>query len=165
MKRILLISISLMLTFCITSCTNNTDSFEELDNSYEQQADSKLSLALKEIISNTEKGEKSNFIIYNNENDSYEVFTEYEYYFSKTLASIAFGDGDDFEENVGKQKAPKGKDWTSGGSGKGYSGLISVGRKISKKIPKEQDFELYVEYQEDGSFKVWYRLVDNKEKK
>jgi hypothetical protein len=98
-----------MLTFCITSCTNNTDSFEELDNSYEQQADSKLSLALKEIISNTEKGEKSNFIIYNNENDSYEVFTEYEYYFSKTLASIAFGDGDDFEENVGKQKAPKGK--------------------------------------------------------
>lgn len=89
MKRILLISISLMLTFCITSCTNNTDSFEELDNSYEQQADSKLSLALKEIISNTEKGEKSNLIIYNNENDSYEVFTEYEYYFSKTLASIA----------------------------------------------------------------------------
>ena len=64
MKRILLISISLMLTFCITSCTNNTDSFEELDNNYEQQADSKLSLALKEIISNTEKGEKSNFIIY-----------------------------------------------------------------------------------------------------
>jgi len=43
--------------------------------------------------------------------------------------------------------------------------LISVGRKISKKIPKEQDFELYVEYQEDRSFKVWYRLVDNKDKK
>ena len=57
------------------------------------------------------------------------------------------------------KSAPSGKDWINGGTGRTKLEAISIAKKIAQKIPKGKDFEVYVDYHDDGSFTVYYRLV------
>ncbi|MDD6953436.1 MAG: hypothetical protein PUI88_05040, partial [Prevotella sp.] len=57
------------------------------------------------------------------------------------------------------KSAPSGKDWINGGTGRTKLEAISIATKIAQKIPKGKDFEVYVDYHDDGSFTVYYRLV------
>ena len=57
------------------------------------------------------------------------------------------------------KSAPSGKNWINGGTGRTKLEAISIATKIAQKIPKGKDFEVYVDYHDDGSFTVYYRLV------
>lgn len=56
-------------------------------------------------------------------------------------------------------RAPQGNGWVIGGSGKGKTAAMKVAMSLANKLEKERDFEIHVEYGENGSFTVWYRYV------
>ena len=59
---------------------------------------------------------------------------------------------------------PSGDGWKFGGKGKGKLDAIHIGYELSKILGENQDFEIYVEYNGDGSYTVWYREVQKSSK-
>lgn len=91
--------------------------------------------------------EENSYLVYNASSDTILVMTESDYDVAVAFSYLVV------------KSAPSGKDWINGGTGRTKLDAISIAKKIAQKIPKGKDFEVYVDYHEDGSFTVYYRLV------
>ena len=91
--------------------------------------------------------EENSYLVYNASSDTILVMTESDYDVAVAFSYLVV------------KSAPSGKDWINGGTGRTKLDAISIAKKIAQKIPKGKDFEVYVDYHDDGSFTVYYRLV------
>lgn len=91
--------------------------------------------------------EENSYLVYNASSDTILVMTESDYDVAVAFSYLVV------------KSAPSGKDWINGGTGRTKLDAISIAKKIAQKILKGKDFEVYVDYHEDGSFTVYYRLV------
>lgn len=91
--------------------------------------------------------EENSYLVYNASSDTILVMTESDYDVAVAFSYLVV------------KSAPSGKDWINGGTGRTKLDAISIAKKIAQKIPKGKDFEVYVDYHDDGSFTVDYRLV------
>ena len=143
----------LSLTFVLASCGNDdVESLQPTAPMKESPLDSKLAKALVEALDSLTKEENS-YLVYNASSDTSAaadtilVMTESDYDVAVAFSYLVV------------KSAPSGKDWINGGTGRTKLDAISIAKRIAQKIPKRKDFEDYVDYHEDGSFTVYYRLV------
>ena len=137
----------LSLTFVLASCGNDdVESLQPTAPVKESPLASKLANALVEALDSLTKEENS-YLVYNASSDTILVMTESDYDVAVAFSYLVV------------KSAPSGKDWINGGTGRTKLDAISIATKIAQKIPKGKDFEVYVDYHEDGSFTVDYRLV------
>lgn len=137
----------LSLTFVLASCGNDdVESLQPTAPVKESPLASKLANALVEALDSLTKEENS-YLVYNASSDTILVMTESDYDVAVAFSYLVV------------KSAPSGKDWINGGTGRTKLDAISIATKIAQKIPKGKDFEVYVDYHEDGSFTVYYRLV------
>lgn len=93
------------------------------------------------------------YILYEASKGIYTAMSEDDYALFNAFANVVVHDYDPIT------RAPEGKGWVLGGTGKGKSGAMKVAMKLAKRLEQESDFELHVEYSDDGSFTVWYHYV------
>lgn len=149
-----------MATPCFVSC-------EEADSSVvSQQTDKKpenekLAEALSALVeSNDSKYADGGYIVY--VANTKEVLTlSYEEY---ALGVVIGGDTTSGETETksdghAPHKAPKGNGWVYAGKCSGTTSTMTLAYKISRKIGTNQNFELHVERNSDGSSSVWYRII------
>ena len=137
----------LSLTFVLASCGNDdVESLQPTAPVKESPLASKLANALVEALDSLTKEENS-YLVYNASSDTILVMTESDYDVAVAFSYLVV------------KSAPSGKDWINGGTGRTKLDAISIATKIAQKIPKGKDFEVYVDYHDDGSFTVDYRLV------
>lgn len=137
----------LSLTFVLASCGNDdVESLQPTAPVKESPLASKLANALVEALDSLTKEENS-YLVYNASSDTILVMTESDYDVAVAFSYLVV------------KSAPSGKDWINGGTGRTKLDAISIATKIAQKIPKGKDFEVYVDYHEDGSFTAYYRLV------
>lgn len=137
----------LSLTFVLASCGNDdVESLQPTAPVKESPLASKLANALVEALDSLTKEENS-YLVYNASSDTILVMTESDYDVAVAFSYLVV------------KSAPSGKDWINGGTGRTKLDAISIATKIAQKIPKGKDFEVYVDYHDDGSFTVYYRLV------
>lgn len=137
----------LSLTFVLASCGNDdVESLQPTASVKESPLASKLANALVEALDSLTKEENS-YLVYNASSDTILVMTESDYDVAVAFSYLVV------------KSAPSGKDWINGGTGRTKLDAISIARKIAQKVPKGKDFEVYVDYHDDGSFTVDYRLV------
>ena len=93
------------------------------------------------------------YILYDASTGEYTTISAEDYALLNTFADVIV------REDNPMSRAPQGNGWVKGGSGKGKGGAMKVAMKLANKLEKQRDFEIHVEYADDGSFTVWYRYV------
>ena len=159
MKKTLLVPTVLAIAALFVCCsTDNDDNVNTTEETAKSKAmPERISQALNEIIAN-EKGEYDNggFVVYDPDADELVVCNEMLY---GAISGFMEGRaGKDVAKN-GANKAPEGSGWIYAGTCEGLAGTIMLGKNLSTKIPEGEKFEIHVEPQGDGSYKVWYRVV------
>lgn len=137
----------------IVSCQN--DDVTPIQNHEMKQIEmTSLTDILVNIVDAHDKASKDyTYILYESSNGIYTALSEDDYALFSAFAYVVVHDYDPIT------RAPEGKGWVLGGTGKGKSGAMKVAMKLAKRLEQERDFEIHVEYGEDGSFTVWYRYV------
>ena len=122
----------------------------------------KLTDAFMEIVSN-ENGDydEGGYILYNAETDEMVACTEFAYCVGYALAGEEVPVVDMSSASKPICKAPSGKGWVFAGTSKTnpFAATTFV-TSLSKKIPKNSNFEIHAEYdQQNKVYRVWYRIV------
>ena len=159
MKNTLLVSTVLAIAALFVCCsTDNDDNVKTTEEAAKSKAmPERISNALSEIIEN-KNGEYADggFIVYDPSIDELVVCNEMLY---GAVSGFMEGRAGKDVSNNGANKAPEGSGWISAGTCEGLAGTIMLGKNISTKIPEGEKFEIHVEPQSDGTYKVWYRVV------
>lgn len=138
-SRIPLLTLFSLATISLTSCSNPT----EPNTIISQESGSPLAKSLRQIL-NTNAGKQGEaYIIYNSAANEYMTLTPLEYEAAQLLV----------------RRAPNGPGWKYVGSGKGELAAMAMIRKIASTVEANRDFEVHVEYDKDGTFRVWYRYI------
>lgn len=143
--------ISLLLG--LTSCQNDLE--PEVPNQVETQVESTpLGEVLANVVSSHNNGtDGDSYIIYDASSNEFTVMTAEEYAMVNAFAAVIV------HEDGPTTRAPQGDGWIKGGSGKGKTQAMKVAFQIANKLEQNRDFEVHVEYGDNGSFTVWYRYV------
>lgn len=57
------------------------------------------------------------------------------------------------------QKASEGSGWKNAGTFSSKLDALKLANKLAEEIPKGVNFEIHVEYNKDGTYTVWYRIL------
>lgn len=140
------------LLLALASCSNENSMFsDELQESVESSSDfSQLSSMLSQIVTD-ETTQGDTYILYYD--GEFYVLSAEEYMLNSSMAEFLSGE-------KGPQKAPQGNGWHNGGTYKNrFDGAMKAVSKIQNEIGSNQDFELHVERNGDGTFTIWWRIV------
>lgn len=157
-------SILLSLTgLCAVGCNNTgEDSVSQLAVVPDSQA-TRLSSALLEIMANEQGNFKQGgYIVYDAQSDSIAVCDPHSFAIYSALKQGMEKGG----ATITIQSAdPVGSGWVPVGTCNGnWTSALGLVNKIRKRIPADQAFEIHVEPQSNGTYKVWYRIVSQKRK-
>lgn len=151
----------LMTAFCAISCNNSDDSISEEPHKSSIIAE-RLSQGIVEIMENKDSQyDNGGYVVYDAESDS--LFTCSDFIYGLVTAiydSLDKGTVSSAGSASSVCKAPAGNEWKFGGTCKGRIGALKLATKIAKEIPANAKFEVHVEPQNDGTYKVWYRIVN-----
>ncbi len=136
-----------------TSCQNNLE--PQIPNQEEPTIEhTRLGDILSNVIaSHNNETDGDSYVIYDASTDEFTVMSAEDYALFNALADVIV------REETPVSRAPQGNGWIVGGRGKDKSGAIKVAMKLATLLEKNRDFEIHVEYANDGSFTVWYRYV------
>lgn len=154
MRTILMFIVAL----CITSlgwmgCSNDSEVYPESVGFINDVRAQRLASSMLEIMDNkTGEYKQGGFIVSVPESDSLIVCEGRAY----MLGSLLSGMMNPSPKNA--SFAPKGDGWIYAGTCNRVSALVFA-RKLSKQIPSGVQYEIHVEPQGDGTYKVWYRIV------
>ena len=152
MKILKMLSLCGCLLLALASCSNENSMFPDVQQeSVDSSSDfSQLSYILSQIVTDETAQGDAYVLCYDGE---FNVLSEDEYMLSSSIADFLCSE-------KGPQKAPKGKGWKNGGTYKNrIDGAMKAVKKIQSKIGSDQDFELHVERNGDGTFTIWWRIV------
>jgi len=93
------------------------------------------------------------YILYDTSTDEFTIMSAEDYALANAFAEIIV------REDTTNTRAPKGDGWMIGGKGKGKTKAIKIAFDLANKIEKNKNFEIHVEYGDNGNFTVWYRYV------
>ena len=93
------------------------------------------------------------YILYDASTSEYTAISAEDYALLNAFADVIV------REDNPVSRDPQGNGWVKGGSGKGKTGAMKVAMKLANNLDEKRDFEIHVEYADDGSFTVWYRYV------
>lgn len=147
------------------SCTTDSD---ELPN--EESTNPKIEAALCEFFENHSASDTANYFIYYDAAQD-EAITVDEETYALGMMIYELGPGRQTteanevdvttiynSENIHRAtRAPSGSGWVYAGRANGLVSAISIGKNVAKKLPQRANVEIYLEYQSDGSYKVYYR--------
>jgi hypothetical protein len=145
--------VGISLVSGLASCQNDLE--PEVPNPVEAQVES---TPLGEVLSNVvtshnNETDGDSYIIYDASANDFTVMTAEEYALINSFVDVLA------PETSPATRAPQGNGWKVGGSGKGRSGAMKLAMKLAKELEANRDFEIHIEYGDDGSFTVWYRYV------
>lgn len=153
MKILKMLSLCGCLTLALASCSNESNMIPDLpDESVESSSVfSQLSHILGQIVTDQAAQGDSYVLCYDGEIN---VLTEDEYMLICSIAELLSGENS-------PQKAPRGNGWHNGGTYKNnrVDGAVKAANKIKKLIRADQNFELHIERNGDGTFTIWWRIV------
>lgn len=161
------LSVALMAMFCVVGCSENEDYTATQPTAQSQTSENKLADALTNLVeSSEEKYADGGYIVYSAA-DKCIITLSYEEY----ALGIIISGGDAQTQYVtdanGKdlrKKAPQGNGWIFAGKCSGKLGALKLATKISSNIAQDENFEIHVERNSDGSNSVWYRIVPKSDK-
>ncbi len=110
-------------------------------------------IIVKVVESHSNGTDGDSYIIYDASTGEYTAMSEDEYALVNAFANVIV-----HEDNTAS-RAPQGDGWVVGGRGKGRAGAMKLAMKLANNLEQQRDFEIHVEYADDGSFTVWYRYV------
>lgn len=155
MKKLKIVFLCGCLLLMLASCTN--DDVMSQDVQIETVESSLVFSQLKDILIQNVSNETSQgdvYVLFDSSDESFCVLSEEEYLICVSISDFLSNDKE-------PQKAPKGNGWKKSGTYK--KNIFSVSNAIDKlkgEIPKNQNFEIHVEYSKDGkTFTVWWRPV------
>lgn len=155
MKILKIVSICGYILIALASCTNDNEMALAPQAEEEEMSPvfTKLQDILCRMVSEEPNRTEDIFVMYDAEDGSLDIYSKDEYELIYAFAELLSPDKK-------PQKAPNGKGWRDGGRYKNDTkGMIKAVRDISKQIPANRNFELHVEYNKDGTFTAWWRLV------
>ena len=148
-----------LLSLALTSCQNNLDLLKPSQDTEPEKITQLGSSIADGLVAHPSEGF---YIIYTTSSEEFLTLSEEDYSLFAAFANLVVR-GDSNSTGLRSAK-PSGDGWKFGGKGKGELDAISIGYKLSKILGEKQDFEIYVEYNADGSYTVWYREVNKSSK-
>lgn len=148
-----------LLSLALTSCQNDLDLLKPSQDAEPENTTQLGSSIADGLVAHPSEGF---YIIYSSSSDEFITLSEEDYSLFAAFANLVVR-GDSNSTGLRSAK-PSGDGWKFGGKGKGKLDAISIGYKLSKILGENQDFEIYVEYNDDGSYTVWYREVQKSSK-
>lgn len=155
MKKLKIVSLCGWILIAIAGCTNDNETALDPQSAEEEMAPafSQLQDILCRMVADESNRTEDIFVMYDAEDGSLDVYSKDEYELIYAFAELLSPDRK-------LKKAPAGDGWKDGGRFKNNTaGMIKAVKKISKQIPANRNFELHVEYNEDGTFTAWWRPV------
>lgn len=152
MKILKMLSLCGCLTLALASCSNESSMNPNLPDESVKSSSvfSQLSHILGQIV--TDQAAQGDSYVMCSDGEIY-VLTEDEYMLFSSIADLLSGENS-------PQKAPRGNGWHNGGTYKNSGiGAMKAVNKIKKLIRADQDFELHIERNGDGTFTIWWRIV------
>ena len=121
----------------------------------------KLADAIEALVeSKAPKYDEGGFIVYSAKNREFTTLSYEEYALSIVISGETISnDTETPSKSYVPHKAPQGKGWIYAGKCSGKGSTITLAYNISKRIGADQDFEIYVERNSDGSSSVLYRII------
>lgn len=152
-KKLIFLVIAGVALLNLASCNSNDEPMFE--NSEEHQTEmNHLAEILAKVVESHDNGTSGDtYILYDASSDEYTTMSAEDYALVNALANVIV------HEDTPLTRAPEGNGWVKGGSGKGKTAAMRVAMKLANKLEEQRDFEIHVEYADDGSFTVWYRYV------
>ena len=152
MKTLKIMSLCGCLLLALGSCSDENDMIPDVQQeSVESTSEfSQLSEILSRIVTDDTAQGDAYVLCYDGE---FNVLSEEEYMLYGSIADFLSSDKD-------LRKAPKGNGWKNGGTYKNrIDGAMKAVSKLKNEIGSDQDFELHIENNGDGTFTVWWRIV------
>lgn len=137
---------------CFSSC--QADEAPDNQNQGESVVEmTPLADVLTRAVESHKPGDPATYIIYVAATDEFTLFSEEDYSLFSAFAGVIVHD------DSSATRAPQGSGWTLAGTGKGKLAAMQMATELAGKLEKNRDFEIHVEYGDDGSFTIWYRYV------
>lgn len=148
-----------LLSLALTSCQNDLDLVKPSQDSEPENVTQLGSSIAEGLVAHPSEGF---YIIYTTSSDEFITLSEEDYLMFAAFANLVVRE--DSNSNGLRSAKPSGEGWKIGGKGKGKVDAIRIGFEIADLITENQDFEIHVEYNPDGSYTVWYREVNKSSK-
>lgn len=171
MKKLNSLLVIVLLTMPMLVSCSNDDSEQEAQTAVpatvvQNAMPVRIADCLAEIMANKDGDyDDGGYIVYSAGEDDMVVCSDIGYGLGSVFSDWMSGNVSDSTAilHSSMNKAPKGKGWIYGGSCKTKLGALSLGTKIAQRIPSNCDFEIHAEKQANGSYLVWYRVIENAE--
>jgi len=152
--KTIIVAACISLTFGLASCSDAEKSqiLASNQNNEEIIVTSKLGKVLQSVVE-ASNHEEDSYILYDASSDAFISMTASEYELANAFATLVV------REKKSITRVPAGQGWKVGGTGKDKLDAMTIAHKIIKKLPDKQNFEIRVEYNDDGSYTVYYREV------
>ena len=148
-----------LLSLALTSCQNDLDLLTPSQEA-EPETITQLGSSIADgLVAHPSEGF---YIIYTSSSEKFLTLSEEDYSLFAAFANLVVRE--DANSNGLRSAKPAGDGWKFGGKGKGKLDAIRIGYELSDILGENQDFEIYVEYNADGSYTVWYREVKKSSK-
>ena len=155
-------AMAFMGALCLVGCNESDDYATEQPTVQNKVDESKLADVLANLVDNNdEKFADGGYIVYSAADRSVITLSYDEY----ALGSLISGDTEQMQpitEVTGKdlrKKIPAHDGWVFAGKCKTRIGALKLAAKISSEIGANENFEIHVERNSDGSSSVWYRII------
>lgn len=140
-------------------CSQN-DERDSFKDSTKEVLTKRISLALDQIIQNeSEEYNDGGYIAYNAGLDSIVICDEFAYNMGNIVYDHLQKSTEVKSYSIGTQHKISKPFWIYIGQCKTKWGAYKLANTLMYKIPNNADFEIHVEHQKDGSWKVWYRIL------
>ncbi len=151
----------LMTAFCAISCNNSDDSISEISTKSSNISE-RLSQGIVEIMENKDSQfDDGGYVVYDAESDSMVTCSDFIYGLVTAIYdSVDKGTVSSEGSASNARKASPSVEWKLGCKCKEKANASKWTEKIAKEIPANANFEVHVEPQNDGTYKVWYRIVN-----
>lgn len=136
----------------LASCQND-DEPQALVQEEQSTEMTPLAEVLVNVVDSHNGTDGDSYILYDASTGEYTTMSAEDYALLNSFAAVIV------HEDLPVSRAPQGSGWIKGGSGKGKGGAMKVAMKLANTLEEKRDFEIHVEYADDGSFTVWYRYV------
>lgn len=137
----------------IASCQNDGEPQVQTQGEYPTEMNPLAEVLVKVVDSHTGRTNGDSYILYDASTGEYTTLSAEDYALLNAFAEVIV------HEDHPLSRAPQGNGWIKGGSGKGKRAAMMLAMKLANALEENRDFEIHVEYADDGSFTVWYRYV------
>jgi hypothetical protein len=165
MKKIFFFTCILLCGLCAVflSCSSNgEENVSDAEIAQNKELAERISIAVQEVTENESgKYDEGGYVVYDSQSDSVIICDVLIYGIGEIAENWENGTVNDtiLHNDSNNKKAPSGKGWIYAGTCKGNVASFKFANKIAQRISQDQDFEIHVEPQSDGSSKVLFRNV------